>query len=400
MRLDKWKFDFFLTSNLYPQDPTSNFYYPASMSMSIQSPTIIITGGGTGGHFFPALAVAEELKISRPKFRVLFLGSGADWEKKEARKSGIAYKGIVAGKFRRYWSWKNFGDGLKFMIGIFQSLWVMIWKRPKLVFSKGGHISLPVTLSACILGIPVFIHESDTRLGLANRIASRFAQKIFLGFPVGIYKDAPIEKSIYSGIPIRREFTHNIEPNDLKKPSLTKNSDIILVIGGSQGAHFINKIIAQISDEILKKHQLTHICGKRDLKKMKDLRKNLAEEKQKRYCLADFLDNNEVAKAIARADLIISRAGANALAEFSVLGKPTILIPLESDGHQEENAKIYAREGAAVLLKENTITPTSLLEIINRLLEDKKELEAMGRKARSLANPEAAETIAEEICAV
>lgn len=352
---------------------------------------IILTGGGTAGHVWPLWAVYEELKGLSYKydFQFLYLGSGAPIERISAKKYQVNYKPILSGKFRRYFSFKNLIDPIKIVIGFFQAFFTILSFRPAVIFAKGGYVTVPVVFAAKMLGVPIITHESDVIMGLANRIEAKYASKICVGFPVQFYSDLPFRKLIYTGNPIRKEFGNKAIEQYSNKTKLP----VILITGGSQGARFINQTVAGVMGDLTKKYRVIHVAGKNDYEWLK-------KNKWSNYQLFDFTD--KMPEFMATADLIISRAGANTLAEISALGKPSILIPLPSaaNNHQIKNAEIYAKRNAAVVLSEKGLTGDNLKDIIERLMEDKGLLANLAQQSKSLSQPDAAEEIAAEIIKV
>lgn len=351
---------------------------------------ILLTGGGTGGHITPLMAVVEALK--KHNCDILFVGSGLDLEEKAAKKLTVKYQSILSGKLRRYFSWQNFIDPFKVIIGFFQSLGIIVSFRPKVIFAKGGYVTMPVVLAAWFLRVPIITHESDVIMGLANRLEAKLAKKICVGFPVENYKDLPLHKIVYTGNPIRKEFLQAKRSNDWNKRS-DRTTGTILVTGGSQGSRFINQTIAALLGELTKKYHIIHVSGKNDHEWLK-------KNSWPNYELYDFTD--KIAQLMNKADLIISRSGASTLAEISVLGKPSILIPLSTSAneHQQANAKIYEKKSAAVVVSEKGLTSDNLKDIIDRLMEDKKMLEEISKNTKELSQPNAAEAITEEILRV
>lgn len=356
---------------------------------------VLVTGGGTGGHITPLIAVVEELK--KNDCDILFVGSGNELEKKVAKKYNLKYKQIFSGKFRRYFSWENLIDPFKILIAIVQAKWLLLFNRPDVIFSKGGYVGFPVVLAGWILRIPIVIHESDVMMGLANRWSVKFAKKVCVGFPLENYKEIPLDKIVYTGNPIRKEFNlpiayrqSHIVNNKNDKPYAISHKPVILVTGGSQGSRFINQTIAAMLFDITRKYHIIHIAGKNDHEWLK---KNSWPD----YELYDFTD--KMPEFIEKADLIISRSGANTSAEISALSKPSILIPLPSSAndHQIANAKVFEKNNAAVVLSEEGLTADSLKDIIDRLMEDKKMLREIGKNANNLSQPNSAQEIAKEI---
>ena len=345
---------------------------------------ILVTGGGTGGHITPLIAVVEELK--KDNCDILFIGSGNELEKKAAKDIKIKYKSVLSGKLRRYFDWQNFIDPFKIIIGFFQALFIIISFWPKVVFAKGGYATFPVVLASWILGRSIVTHESDVIMGLANKWEAKLAKKVCVGFPIENYKNIPLDKIIYTGNPIRKEFT---KVSSIKY-QVSSERRTILVTGGSQGSRFINQTIASMLFDITRKYHIIHVAGKNDCEWLK-------KNSWPNYELYGFTD--KMPELLKRADLVISRAGANTLAEISSLGKLSILIPLPTSAneHQQANAKIYQKNGAAVVVSEDGLTPTSLKDIIDRLMEDKKMLQEIERNAKELSQPDAAKAIVEEI---
>lgn len=347
---------------------------------------ILVTGGGTGGHVMPLEAVVEEL--SHRNTEILYVGSGLDMEKGMAKRQKIKYQSVMSGKYRRYFSWQNFADPLRIIAGFFQSLAIILSFKPRVIFAKGGYVTIPVVFAGWLMAIPIITHESDVVMGLANRIEAKKAKKICVGFPVKYYHDLPLDKIVYTGNPVRKEFLSKI-PNP-KSLYLNNSKPIILVTGGSQGARFINQNIAAILPKLTQKYHIIHICGKNDFEW-------LSKNKWSNYQLFDF--TGKMPELMKKADLVISRAGANSIAEIAVLAKPAIIIPLSTSAndHQNINAKILSKNNAAIILGEKGLTSESLLDIVNCALEDKKILEDLSKKISQFAQPDAAKTIAEII---
>lgn len=305
---------------------------------------IIFTGGGTAGHVIPNLAVIEGLKAKRKKLEILYIGSKDGIEKKLVEKESIDFKAIACGKLRRYFSWENFLDVLKVPIGIWQAAMIMRKFRPEFVFSKGGYVGLPVTVAASLLGVAVIVHESDVIPGLANKIAFRYADKICLSFEESkdYIKTYP-SKVVVTGNPVREKIGEGSQEAGYKFTGLDKHRPVILVMGGSLGAVQINELVTISLDELLKKFQVVHLRGRGNL----DI-----SLKKKGYKQYEYLDE-QMADVYAMADLIISRGGANSLAEIAFLGKKALIIPLGkagSRGDQIENALVCCRKyGWAVL---------------------------------------------------
>lgn len=335
---------------------------------------IIFTGGGTYGHISPIIAILDVLK-KNARVKYLYIGSRNGPEKEIAKNDDLNFKGIFVGKRRNYISFSNFIDLFKILFGIIQSYFILKKFKPDIIFSKGGYAAFPIVFWAKHFKIDLIIHESDSIIGGVNYYASKFAKYICVGFPVEYYKgqNIPFERLTYTGTPLRREFYEaKEEPHE----------PAIIITGGSQGAQKINNIILEIAPALVEKYQVYHICGKRDYEKN---RKAFANGK---YHLIDVTD--KMAQLMINSDLVIARSGST-VAEISILGKPSILIPLPSShlNHQAQNAKIYREKNAAVVISEKNLTGSSLLSIINHLMEDKVFRDLLGHRAQELSRVDA-----------
>ena len=286
----------------------------------------------------PNLAVIDELTRLKKDIKILYIGSTNGVSKSLVSKYGIKFKGVYCGKFRRYFSLQNFIDIFKVPIGIIQAYKALRSFKADIVFSKGGYVSLPVVLAAAKLKIPVVLHESDVVPGLANKIMAKFSKKICISFEeTKKYFNKYYKKIIFTGNPVRTSILKGSTAKGLKFTGFNKNKPVILVIGGSQGARQINNLVRASLDELLKKFQIVHIRGKGNL----DI-----SIKKKGYKQFEYL-NEEMKDVYAIADLIISRGGANSLAEIANLKKKAVIIPLgtsASRGDQIENAKVFANK--------------------------------------------------------
>jgi UDP-N-acetylglucosamine--N-acetylmuramyl-(pentapeptide) pyrophosphoryl-undecaprenol N-acetylglucosamine transferase len=348
---------------------------------------VLFAGGGTAGHIFPGLAVAEEL-MKKYSGKIAWIGSRSAKERKWVTKAGISFYGIHTGKWRRYLSLKNIVDMFRIVLGFIESLLLIQRLKPVVFFSKGGYVSVPPALACSFLKIPVFTHESDFNPGLATRINSRFGEKIFISFSEtkDFFTPGSQKKVHFSGNPVRSIFYSASATLGKKSFNIQTDKPILLVIGGSLGSARINELILAILDNLTEKYFIIHQMG----------RKNYSKRNKKNYLALPFV-YKELPHVIAAAELIISRAGANALFEYAFLGKPAILIPLSlkgSRGDQIRNARYYAHKGAALLLDENRLTPDILLDKINNLMSDKERLRNMSEKIKTLSKPDAAKSIA------
>lgn len=361
---------------------------------------IVFTGGGTGGHIFPILAVCREIKRLKPEKEIQFyyLGPATEFYKKVLSQEGIKVKTLICGKLRRYVtiisSFQNFFDLLKIPLGMLQAFFHLLFLRPRLIFSKGGYGSFPVVVAGWLLRIPIFLHESDIVPGLANRILFKFALQIFTSFPPTPY--FPKEKIIVVGNPIRRELLTGSRAEGLSYFSITGEKPVILILGGSQGSQRINETVLEILPQLLKFFEVIHQTGILNFKKVKKIADFLIPVDLKIfYHPFPFLNEKELEKAYAVADLIVARAGSGTIFEIAALKKPSILIPLpeSAQSHQLKNAYFYANTGAAIVIEEKNLTPHFFLEIIKQVALPENS-QKMAKAAENFAKPLAAKVIA------
>jgi len=364
---------------------------------------ILFTGGGTGGHIYPIIAVKSALKQKTDDSQISFFYLGPDGFARAAfAKEKIQTKYILAGKFRRYFSFANFIDLLKIPIGFIQSLWHLFWVLPDVVFSKGGYGSFPVVIASWLYRIPVVIHESDSVPGMANKLLSRLAKKIIISFPEA-KKYFPEKKVIFLGNPVRRELLEGDKQKGKKLLDLISEKPAILIMGGSQGARRINQLVLNTLPRLLERCEIIHICGKNNFKFIQEEKEKLLHDsgpdKKGGYHIYPFLKQTKLKHAYAVSDLIISRAGAGGIFEIAATGKASILIPLSNSAsdHQTKNAHALSSLGAAVVLEENNLTMNLFLNNVFNLVDDPEKLQEMGKKAKQLYNPETNLSIAEEI---
>jgi len=362
---------------------------------------ILFTGGGTGGHIFPLVAITREIRRIYPKkdLEFYYLGPKDELSLIYLSQEDFIVKTIVSGKIRRYFSLQNFVDILfKIPFGVLQSFFIMLKIKPDLVFSKGGSGSISVTWSARLLKIPVFIHESDVAPGLSNQQTSKWAKKIFTSFPKTEYFDP--EKITLVGNPIRKEILGGDEKIAGELFDLTFTKPIFLIIGGSQGAEAINDFVLIVLNDLLKDYEVIHVCGRENIKQVQSeaqvvIDKNL----EKYYHPIGFLDEEKIKHAYKAADIIISRSGSGSIFEIAAVAKPSILVPLPSASfnHQAKNAYVYADTGAAMVIEQESLTRNFFVEEIELLFLHPERLEEMKNAAASFAKPLAARAIAREI---
>ena len=324
---------------------------------------IVLTGGGTAGHVTPNIAMIPRLK--ELGYKISYIGSYEGIEKKLIEELGIPYYGISSGKLRRYFDVKNFTDPFRVLKGFMEAKKLMKELKPDVVFSKGGFVTVPVVIAASRRKIPTFIHESDMTPGLANKICIPFATKVCCNFPETI-SNLPKDKAVLTGTPIRQELLTGSKENGLAFTGLSPDKPVILIIGGSLGATAVNEAVRSILPELLEDFQVVHLCGKGKLDE------NLKNTKG--YVQYEYI-KKELADLFALTDIVISRAGANAICELSALNKPNLLIPLSaraSRGDQILNARSFEHLGYSKVLEEEEITKDSLLDAVHDLYENRE----------------------------
>ncbi len=372
----------------------------------------------------PNLAIAEELKSHCGSNRgsasrgpivgqswancgsveFLYVGSRAKLDRKLVEPSGIPFKTIFTGKIRRYFAWQNFIDPVFVLLGFLQSFWILLRFWPHAVFTKGGFVSVPVAIAAWILRRPIVLHESDSVMGLANRIVARLAKRVCLGFPNDQFPndqfpnsqfpipnppvpkragDSLNSKYVLTGNPVRQSILHGSRDKGFKLTHFIPGKPVVLVWGGSQGAQQINDLISGSFEQLKGHFQILHITGQGKQTELDD----------PAYCQFEYLDK-ELKHIYAITDVVVGRAGANSLYELALMQKPNILIPLKSaaHNHQQFNAEYFEEEGAGLILRDE-----SLYDVLNALWHNPKQLESMKHSLSRLAKPKSAEEIAELI---
>lgn len=318
---------------------------------------IVLTGGGTAGHVTPNIALLPTLKEAG--YEVFYIGSYDGIEKRLLADFDVKYYGIATGKFRRYFDLKNFTDPFRVIKGLAEAKKILKEIKPDVLFSKGGFVSVPVVKAAASLKIPCIIHESDMSPGLANKLCISSATKICCNFPETL-STVPADKAVLTGSPIRAELSRGSKEAGYKLCGFTADKPVIMVIGGSQGAQSINEAVREALDTLLKDYQVVHICGK---EKMDNLMLSVPGYKQFEYIKSELKD------VFAMADVVISRAGANAICELLALNKPNILIPLSmgSRGDQILNASSFEGQGFSAVIREESLDPISLVETVHEV---------------------------------
>ena len=327
---------------------------------------IVLTGGGTAGHVTPNIALIPRLK--ELGYTISYIGSYEGIEKKLIEELGIPYYGISSGKLRRYFDLKNFSDPFRVLKGFSQARKILKDLKPDVVFSKGGFVTVPVVIAAKRLKIPALIHESDMTPGLANKLCLSSASKICCNFPETV-NNLPADKAVLTGTPIRQELLSGNADAGRKFCGFTADKPVIMVIGGSLGAASVNDNVRKILPELLKEFQVIHLCGKGKM----DESLNGTEG----YVQYEYI-KEELPDLFALSDVVISRAGANAICEISALHKPNLLIPLSANasrGDQILNARSFEKQGFSMVLEEEEITDEKLLDTIHQLYKNRHTFE-------------------------
>lgn len=336
---------------------------------------IVLTGGGTAGHVTPNIALLPALK--KEGFEIYYIGAKTGMEKGLVEKTDVPYYGVSTGKLRRQMNFNNlktnFTDIFKVFSGIGEAKKIIKDIKPDVVFSKGGFVSVPVVIGAKLNGVPVIIHESDITPGLANKISMPFAKKVCTTFPETLNYVG--DKGVFTGTPIREELFEGSKEAGLALCGFDGTKPVIMMMGGSQGAVKINKALRGCLDELLKDFAVIHLCGKGNSDKSLE---NKKDYKQFEYA------SDELKDLFAATDIVLSRAGSNAINEFAALKKPSLLIPLparNSRGDQILNAESFKKQGFSAVLDEDTMTHEILVKEIKSLYENRqKYIDAMEKR--------------------
>ena len=367
---------------------------------------IVFTGGGTGGHFYPLMAVADEInhiakteKIIEPE--LIYIGPFVlDQEALVQRR--MRFVKAAAGKKRKYFSIRNFFDYFKTAFGILQATWQLYRIFPDIVFSKGGYAAFPTTVAARFLGIPVVIHESDAHPGQANVIASKWAKAVAISYDEVLKffpKNVERKKFILTGNPVRPEIFRPVRDGAYEFLELDSSVPTLLVLGGSTGAKKVNDVLMDALLELIKDYQIIHQTGSENFDEVKALAdlKLQASPFKERYKPYGYLSALALRMAHGVSSLVISRAGSGVIFEIAAVGLPSILIPIPEDVSHDQtyNAFAYSASGAATVLKQDNLTATLLENEIRRIMNDPVLWQKMARSAKAFAKPDAARKIAD-----
>jgi len=360
-----------------------------------------LVGGASGGHFYPLMAVAEELNQTDTKPKLYYFGP-SPYDKAELDLHQITYVSCPAGKVRRYFSVQNFFDLFRNFFGVFVAIYKLYFIYPDVIFSKGGYTAVPILLAARLLMIPVVIHESDTTPGKANQLAAKFARYIAVS-----YDDAaqyfPAEKTALVGIPLRTQLK-TILPDPLASLGIPADKPLLYVTGGSQGADRLNQIILRSLLQLLPHYRIFHQTGTNNLEEMRQTAKGLlaGTEFGDSYYLEGTISVETVAALMQAASVVITRAGSTTLFEIAYHGKPAIIIPIPEDVSRDQrtNAYTYARGGGGTVIEEHNLTPHLLAQEINTIMTQPDTAAAMSAAAKQFFIPDAAKKLAGSLISI
>jgi len=334
--------------------------------MKTKNNTIILVGGGTGGHAAPILAIYQRLKKTNKNLDITVFGVGTAEERYFFDKIPD-YKIICAGKMNRYATWRNLVELLKAIIGFFQALYYIGLIRPKIIFSKGGYVSLPMINAARLLGVPYFFHESDIEMGKVNVMMAKGAKKIFAAYPPESYKNLEIQKFYWCGPILREGFATKRVPN--RELFSFDNKPIIFVTGGSQGSLHVSEKFLDAAEELIAQYNIIQQTGKFGAEIAEKFYNSLGDEKRSSYFFKDFLEiengRDMMLEASAASDVVIARAGST-IVELAVMGKKMVLIPWQhaAQDHQAKNAAYFARNNSAIVISDEKLCAETITKAI------------------------------------
>jgi UDP-N-acetylglucosamine--N-acetylmuramyl-(pentapeptide) pyrophosphoryl-undecaprenol N-acetylglucosamine transferase len=363
---------------------------------------LAITGGGTGGHVLPALAVVDELRRRGALADVIWIGSREGVERRAAEEAGIRFIAIPTGKLRRYLSLRNVTDAARVPLGVLFARRALATFRPNVILSTGGFVSVPAVVAARGIA-PILTHEQTAILGLANRINARFADTLAVSHPTTASLASRLHRHVVvTGNPVRSGLTAGDRSRGLRVLGFDDRLPVVYVTGGARGASPINLRIAALLPGILDRAQIVHQTGplraNPDAGNLTQLRESLSATVRHRYRVVEFI-GDELPDVYSAADLVVGRAGAGTIAELSYVGLPAILVPLPGarGDEQARNAQVLGDAGAAIVIEQSNATPERLQTEILDLLEDPDRRARMSSAARSVARPDAAARLADEL---
>lgn len=368
---------------------------------------ILFTGGGTGGHFYPIIAVAEavnELTIKEHLLDIdLVYMSDTPFDKDMLDRTHMSFSQVTAGKRRTYFSIQNIFDPLKTALGCISAVFKLFSLYPDVVFGKGGYASFPAVFAARLLRIPVVIHESDIVPGKVNRWIGNYASKIAISYPEAATYFAHKDRIAFTGQPIRKSILNIPQEDPFEELGLEQGIPVILIIGGSQGAEKINESIIDILPRLLEKSQIIHQTGEKNIEWMNKRSGDvlLNNPHAGRYHPFASLESVQLRLAAKACSLVISRAGSS-IFEIAIWQKPSILIPLPiaRDDHQRENAYSYARTGAATVIEEANLKQELFFSVIDGIMKNREVQQKMIEGTKTFTKPDAAMKIAQTLLSI
>ena len=365
---------------------------------------VLVSGGGTGGHVYPALSIATQLR-EKYQAEIVFLGSDDGLETEIVPAAGFRLATVKAGKLRRYVSWQTITGVMRVPMGMIQAIDIVGKFHPQVVFTSGGYVAVPAGLAARLNRVPLLMHQQDVPPNLSNKLVSPLATRISVAFTDSLAY-FPAHKTLQMGNPIRQamlDIRQTLPQEARQTLGFEEREPLLLITGGSQGARHLNQIVCEALPDLLAHCQVLQISGKELYSEAHELSNSilahLDESLRKRYRLVAYL-NEEMPLALQAADLVLCRSGASTLSELAVLGKPSILVPLPpaiGSSPQEANAEMFERKAAAEVIKDHDLKPRELVERVKYVLSSSTRLEAMAKASSSFAKPQATQEITAEL---
>lgn len=368
---------------------------------------IVLTGGGSGGHFYPLMAVAEQIYKIAEDERIIepalyYIGT-EEYDPAALVENNITFIRATSGKVRKYFSVRNVTDLVKVFFGTLKAVWQLFTLYPDVVFSKGGYASVPTLLAARFLRIPVIVHESDAHPGRANLLGAKFARWVAVSYPGSekYFTKTPRERIALTGNPVRQSIAKPAEGGAYEYLDLEAGVPTLFVVGGSQGAQAINDAVLDALPQLLDKYQVIHQVGTANEDMVQSVAHVILERHphKERYRMFGFLNTLAMRMSAGAADVVIMRAGSGTIFEVASWGRPSIVIPIpeEVSHDQTKNAYAYASTGATVVIEQKNLEPSILLNEIDRIMNDEALQQNMSLAAKSFAKPDAARKIADII---
>ena len=371
------------------------------MANGTKSFRIALAGGGTGGHVFPLLSLIRSLrKIGEARglnFDILIIAPDNAY-RHVFLKENVRYTVVPAGKLRRYFSLSSIADFFKSIMGFFAAQWTLWSFMPDVLVGKGGYGAFWPVMISSIFRVPIVVHESDSIPGLVNRVVGKVANVVSLSFDHTQEYFPPKTQKVVVGTPVRRSLV-----SQNRRFDFSKDRKIILVLGGSQGARQINDLIIKTLPDLLPKYDVYHQAGEKNIEFVEDeANSHIPQDLKSNYHPAAFYTEEQLANLYAKADFIVARAGSTTIFEIAANGIPSLMVPLlgSASDHQEKNAYLYAKSGAALVLEKNNLAPHLFLERVNTMLEDPSLLAKMHDSALAFARPDASDKLAEQVVTV